>query len=115
MGLPPAAVRSTIMSIFRYLDPSGEGSVSEGEWNILLYLWKEINLSIREFVKFLERSIGGGCNEWWTVLDEDGSNGIDYDEWSGTCKSLGYFGPSRQIFKFMDKEDKGEISKEQFG
>merc|ERR1712113_297566 len=47
-----------IASIFRYLDPGGEGSISREEWGILEQLYRELNLSISEFVQFCIRTFG---------------------------------------------------------
>merc|ERR1712014_246009 len=100
--------------VFRYLDPSGEGQVSESEWAVLTLLQNEIHLSVWEFVKFLQRSFGNDIREWWDQLDEDGGGEIDFDEWMHVCHSLGYFGATRPIFKFVDKDDEGTISLDEF-
>merc|ERR1712060_421721 len=75
-----------IANVFRYLDPSGEGEVSEGEWGILMNLWKEMRQSIREFVQFLERTFSrkdkkasnspdeeDALDAAWDFIDDDGS------------------------------------------
>ncbi|CAE8619918.1 unnamed protein product [Polarella glacialis] len=101
---------SGIDVVFRYLDPSGEGTISPGKWQILELLWREIQLSLEEFVKFLERMVGDTMAEWWKALDTDGSNEISFEEWGVLCKSLGFFGASTQIFKFIDKDGEGNVS-----
>merc|ERR1712100_701346 len=72
---PPKSTR--ISSVFRYLDPSGEGTVSKDEWGVLKQLWNEINLSIKEFVDFCERTFEGDLSAAWKLLDADESGAID--------------------------------------
>jgi len=103
-----------IMKIFRYLDPTGEGCISMGEWEMLTCLWSEMRLSVREFTQFLERLFGEKIEDWWKALDDDGSNEVSKHEWVDICRSLGYFGAVKQIFRFMDKDDEGNISFEEF-
>merc|ERR1712110_283797 len=109
-----------IKDIFGYLDPGGEGSVSEGEWSVLEALYKEMQLSISEFVQFLERTYGQeeGADYLeiaWGVLDDDGSGAITCEEWIETVKKgLKYFGPAQIIFGFLDKDDEGDVSLDEF-
>merc|ERR1712203_547737 len=68
-----------IGAIFRYLDPSGEGGISQHEWMVLDQLWQEMKLSLTEFVQFLSRAFDKSKNflsEAWEVLDEDCSGEI---------------------------------------
>jgi len=103
-----------VKALFRYLDPSGEGQVSESEWEVLNFLWNEVQLSIREFVSFLERTLGDDMNEAWHFFDEDGSGEIDADEWREATRNVGYFGPVMPIFHFLDKDGEGSISADEF-
>jgi len=103
-----------IRAIFRYLDPSGEGQVSEDEWNILGLIWKEIQLSITEFVQFCERTFGDDLGDTWVFMDEDGGGEIDMDEWCDSCKKVGFFGPVVPIFGFLDADDEGTVSLDEF-
>lgn len=100
--------------IFRYLDPSGEGQVSFGEWMVLELLWKEIKLSITEFVQFCERTFGDDLAATWVFFDEDGGGEIDQHEWCEACKQVGYFGPVVPIFGFLDSDDEGTVSLDEF-
>lgn len=116
--------KKRIETIFRYLDPSGEGEVSTQEFMVLDLLWKEMQLSICEFVQFLERNFQtpdedegsiAFLEEAWTYLDDDGSGEITRDEWSvAIVGKLKYFGPSAVIFGFIDKDDEDTVSMDEF-
>lgn len=106
--------KDRVRAIFRYLDPSGEGQVSLDEWGFLDQFWKEINLSIKEFVEFCERTFGQDLGDAWQYLDADGSGDLDEDEWCSALQEVGYFGPSKPIFNFLDKDDEGTVSLDEF-
>merc|ERR1719464_1624547 len=103
-----------IGNLFRYLDPGGEGSVSREEWQLLDQLWKEFDLSIREFVHFLALSFGDDLMDVWDILDDDGSGEIDEDEFAEAVQEMGYFGPARVVFALLDTSDDGNISYDEF-
>jgi len=103
-----------IRGLFRYLDPSGEGSISLPEWNVLELLWKEIKLSITEFVQFCERTFGDDLEAAWQFMDSDGGGEIDFEEWCDACAQVGYFGPVVPIFGFLDADDEGTVSIDEF-
>jgi len=105
---------SGINTVFRYLDPTGEGCISQGEWLVLGLLLQEMQLSLKEFVNFLLRTVGETLEEWWRALDEDENKQVSYSEWTRLCRRLGFFGATKQIFKFMDKDDTGTISFREF-
>lgn len=106
--------RLKLKNVFRYLDPSGEGQVSKDEWGVLELLWKEIRLSISEFVQFCNRAFGNDLELWWSSLDEDGSGEIDEEEWVTALQDAGFFGPARPIFAYLDKDDEGTVSFDEF-
>mmetsp|Transcript_16862 Transcript_16862/g.31366 ORF Transcript_16862/g.31366 Transcript_16862/m.31366 type:complete len:1427 (-) Transcript_16862:243-4523(-) len=117
--------KKRIESVFRYLDPSGEGEVSAGEFMVLEFMWREMHLSISEFVSFLERNFAsegdkeeGGkdfLEESWNYLDDDGSGEITEEEWTEAIQAkLHYFGPCKVIFSFIDKDDEGTVSLDEF-
>merc|ERR1711918_59204 len=87
--------------------------VSKSEFSILNLLFSEIKL-IKEFVQFLNRTFDGRLQDAWLVFDEDGSNEIDFKEWSKVLNQIGFFGASRTIFNFIDKDDQGDVSLEEF-
>eukprot|EP00931_Biecheleriopsis_adriatica_P100531 TRINITY_DN7581_c0_g1_i2.p1 TRINITY_DN7581_c0_g1~~TRINITY_DN7581_c0_g1_i2.p1 ORF type:complete len:1698 (-),score=359.25 TRINITY_DN7581_c0_g1_i2:105-5198(-) len=96
-------------TVFRYLDPSGEGQVSPVEWQVLDQIYLEIQLSIKEFVEFCVRTFGSDLADAWKALDEDGSGEIDADEWVETLQSQGFFGLAEPIFSYLDKDDTGSV------
>lgn len=103
-----------INAVFRYLDPSGEGQVSKDEWSILGKLFKEIKLSVKEFVQFCQRTFGQRLEDAWKAFDTDGGGEIDEEEWAKALSDCGYFGPSKPIFSFLDKDDEGTVSWQEF-
>ncbi|CAJ1430646.1 unnamed protein product [Effrenium voratum] len=103
-----------LQAIFRYLDPGGEGSISFNEWRVLGQLWNEFDLTIREFVQFLQIAFGEDLQDAWSALDDDGSGELSEQEWDEAVAKIGYFGPSRVIFALLDGSDDGDISVTEF-
>lgn len=103
-----------INDIFRYLDPSGEGQVSLGEWAIMDMLSREIKTSITEFVQFCTRTFGDNLINTWNFMDADGGGEIDCQEWCDACAELGYFGPTEPIFRHLDADNEGTVSIDEF-
>jgi Ca2+-binding EF-hand superfamily protein len=106
--------KEVITAVFRYLDRSGEGEVSIGEWSVLGYLYDEINMCIFEFVQFCERTFGPDLADTWAYLDDDGSGAITAEEWEAAVHGVGFFGPTMPIFNFLDKDDEGTLSLDEF-
>eukprot|EP00928_Gymnodinium_smaydae_P093419 TRINITY_DN7758_c1_g1_i1.p1 TRINITY_DN7758_c1_g1~~TRINITY_DN7758_c1_g1_i1.p1 ORF type:complete len:1373 (-),score=176.40 TRINITY_DN7758_c1_g1_i1:329-3958(-) len=102
-----------VAAVFRYLDPGGEGSVSLDEFLVLDQLWKELDLSMREFVQFLYFKYDD-IQDAWDDLDADGGGELDLDEWLEAVDSIGYFGPAAIVFNLLDNTDDGSISIEEF-
>jgi len=103
-----------IKSVFRFLDPSGEGLVSKSEWKVLDQLFREVRLSVKEFVEFCERTFGSDLDDAWEALDGDGSGEIDEAEWQEMLTGLGFFGMASPIFAYLDKDDEGTVSRDEF-
>merc|ERR1712217_133724 len=103
-----------IGNLFRYLDMGGEGSVSLDEWQLLDQLWKEFDLSIREFVQFLCLSFGDDLADAWAHLDDDDSGELNEEEWLEAVRNIGYFGPAQVVFALIDSSDDGSISFDEF-
>lgn len=102
-------------AIFRFLDPSGEGNVSKAEFLTLDTFWAEVEFSIFEFMDWASRTFGKDpLKKLWRALDEDGGGSIQRDEWESSLDKVGYFGPSGPIFSFIDDDDGGEISWNEF-
>ncbi|CAK9093257.1 unnamed protein product [Durusdinium trenchii] len=85
-----------------------------GVFRMLELLHKEMVYSIKEFVHFCQRSFGNDLNAAWAVFDINGDNYISEEEWSSVARSCSYFGPILPIFRFLDKDDEGNISFEEF-
>ncbi|CAE8707736.1 unnamed protein product, partial [Polarella glacialis] len=84
------------------------------EWRILGQLWKEFDLTIREFCQFLVIAFGDSLEDAWSGLDDDGSGIISEEEWFQCVESIGYFGPARVVFALLDSSDDGDISYTEF-
>jgi len=92
-----------VTKVFRYLDPDGGGEISHPEWDTMSQLFKELMLSMLEFLQFVDR-IFGDFHVAWSEMDSDGSDSIDATEWSEAVTSMGYFGPSGTIFQYLTNE-----------
>lgn len=99
-----------IQSVFKYFDRNAEGVITK-EHTILEPPWNEIRLSIIEFVKLMQRRCGNAVETWWKAL---GVDEVKYDEWGAAVRKFGFLGSARQVFKFIDKDDKGTISFNEF-
>lgn len=104
-----------VEGIFRYLDPNDDHEVSKKEWLKLRDLWREVQLSIRELVRFLQVCLGERfAAPAWEIFDFDSNGSVDEGEWMAAVRRLGFFGPALPIFHFMDKDDEGTISLAEF-
>jgi len=101
-------------AIFRYMDPSGEGQVSLSEFLTLDQFWAEVRFSILEFLDWTHRTFGPSLQAAWDALDDDQSGEISIDEWEATLDKVGYFGTSGPIFSYVDQDDEGNVSWEEF-
>eukprot|EP00441_Pelagodinium_beii_P031771 CAMPEP_0197644728 /NCGR_PEP_ID=MMETSP1338-20131121/17606_1 /TAXON_ID=43686 ORGANISM="Pelagodinium beii, Strain RCC1491" /NCGR_SAMPLE_ID=MMETSP1338 /ASSEMBLY_ACC=CAM_ASM_000754 /LENGTH=1514 /DNA_ID=CAMNT_0043218173 /DNA_START=247 /DNA_END=4791 /DNA_ORIENTATION=- len=102
-----------IKNVYRYLDPSGDGAVSKPEWAVLQQIYEEIQTAIKEFIAFCLRTFGDLAKAW-KALDEDGSGEIDRAEWEGVLKGAGFFGLAMPIFAYIDTDDGGSVSFDEF-
>jgi len=104
--------RQRMINVFRYLDPGGEGQVSRSEWGALKELAQELQMSIQEFLAFLQRMFDGDfLGAAWDLLDDDNSGSVSKEEWNDAVQQrLKYFGPCDSIFAYIDKDDEGTIS-----
>jgi hypothetical protein len=110
----PQVESDRVMSVFRFLDPGGEGTVTRAEFSVLDQLWKEFILSTKEFVHFLVLTFGNNLRDAWEVFDDDFSGEITCLEWVHAVKEIGYFGPSEVVFSLLDTTDDGSIEWKEF-
>eukprot|EP00928_Gymnodinium_smaydae_P019003 TRINITY_DN17252_c0_g1_i2.p1 TRINITY_DN17252_c0_g1~~TRINITY_DN17252_c0_g1_i2.p1 ORF type:complete len:1470 (+),score=310.57 TRINITY_DN17252_c0_g1_i2:353-4762(+) len=107
--------------VYRYLDPSGDGTISVHEWMVLDLLWKEMMLSMQEFVCCLQRRIGHVVDDdefmdsAWDYINSDKDDRITLEEWTIAAREVVlYFGPSEMVFAYIDKDDEGTIDRKEF-
>jgi len=106
--------RDRVMSVFRYLDPGGEGTISRKEWGILGQLKREFELTVREFVHFMVIAFGQDLEQVWEILDPIGSGSLNLEQWNAAVEDIGFFGPAEIIFALLDSSDDGDISYDEF-
>jgi len=82
--------RERVRDVFRYLDPSGEGLISHNEWRVLDQIFKEVQLCIKEFVQFCERTFGISWPKIWNAIDVDGSGEINAEEWKDIVRAMDF-------------------------
>eukprot|EP00913_Durusdinium_trenchii_P030001 g28114.t1 len=99
--------QARIAAVFRYLDPGGEGTVSQKEWSVLDQLWQEFDLTVREFVQFLQFAFGENLQDWNLLC-------TNHQEFNEAVQLAGYFGPARVVFALLDGSDDGTISLDEF-
>eukprot|EP00928_Gymnodinium_smaydae_P044474 TRINITY_DN2966_c1_g1_i2.p1 TRINITY_DN2966_c1_g1~~TRINITY_DN2966_c1_g1_i2.p1 ORF type:complete len:1203 (+),score=307.87 TRINITY_DN2966_c1_g1_i2:465-3611(+) len=98
--------------IFRFLDPSGEGSVSIDEWSVMEQLWQEMRLTIVNFVDFLDRMFED-LEDAWQFYSEDAEE-IELERFTKKSSKGGYFGQVKVIFAYLDKDGEGSLSWDEF-
>lgn len=101
-----------IEKVFQFLDPSGKGFVSKGDWQVVVQLWTELRACVTEFTEFLLRAYHT-IDEAWFELDADESGELDSKEWMVAVDEIGYFGPAAVIFKLLDVDCGGTISRDE--
>jgi len=90
----------TCVEVFRFLDPDESGQVSSSEWGVLHQLWKELELSILEFLQYIDRTFASNFLMAWEELDDDRSGEIDFEEFTDAIHFIGYFGEGTPIFNY---------------
>ncbi|CAE8689480.1 unnamed protein product, partial [Polarella glacialis] len=91
-------------AIFRYLDPTQEGTISIQEWSILETVSRELDKQTDELNIFLKHRFGGH-KQAWAVLDENSDGEMTQDEWDIGLAKAGYMGASRELFFCLDQND----------
>mmetsp|Transcript_46340 Transcript_46340/g.86923 ORF Transcript_46340/g.86923 Transcript_46340/m.86923 type:complete len:1675 (+) Transcript_46340:183-5207(+) len=99
-----------VIQVFRYLDPDSDGELTDNEWEAFVQLFKELLLSILEFLQYLNRTFLGDFDLAWNEIDADGSDSIDYDEWGQAMKDIRFFGVSDAIFYYLADDNQDLIN-----
>lgn len=99
-----------VRGVFSFLDPDQGGTITLQEWAALDQLSKELQLSVLEFLKHVDRTFDGDIDRAWQELDEDGSGAIDQQEWGNAVHMLGYFGAADPVFGFITASSREEDS-----
>merc|ERR1712048_55096 len=89
-----------VTQVFRYLDPDNGGSISLEEWDVLQQLWKELTLSILEFLKYIDLMFGD-LDTAYDLIDQDSSDEVELHEWEQAVEEMGYFGASLAIYRYI--------------
>jgi len=112
---PLKAIR--IERIFRFLDDA-TGLITLDKWRALQELWDELNLQVNDFAGFAVRHFDysiDALERTWHALDSDASGMISSVEWNQVVpEGFGFFGPIATLFNFIDKDDEGTISVQEF-
>lgn len=87
--------------VHRCLDPDGQGDISTAEWHVVAQLWKELELSVIEFLRQVSRIYRGDLDQAFMELDADRNGTLDEHEFLEAAKTVGYFGPANLVFKFL--------------
>jgi len=104
---------AVLMSVYRFLDPNGDGAVTATEFRFLEGVWRELSQSTWEFVRLLQ-DLFGSVEASWDMADADGSGAIDFDEFQRLAQVWHFHGPLRQIFLFLAKAGAETVGKEEW-
>lgn len=66
--------------------------------------------SLDEFKAILIEKYGSLVAAWTEHLDSDGSGEMDYQEFVQACRSIGFQGSLKKVYREMDKDGSGQIS-----
>eukprot|EP00929_Paragymnodinium_shiwhaense_P020102 TRINITY_DN13507_c0_g2_i1.p1 TRINITY_DN13507_c0_g2~~TRINITY_DN13507_c0_g2_i1.p1 ORF type:complete len:1554 (+),score=406.14 TRINITY_DN13507_c0_g2_i1:199-4860(+) len=100
-----------LQTVFRYLDPTGEGQVSRDEWGELGLLKAEMILSCTELFQFLSRMFRNDMKAAWSnVAGGPFQTSLTEEEWCTALGELGYFGPAKCVFAHIGGKEKGVVS-----
>jgi len=111
---PPPTEEQRLKIIFRFLNTSGEGNCSLGEFSMLAWLWKEIKQCVRNFATFIHRMFHGDLAAAWEYIDFQKRGKVNLDQFAKVCKKSGYFGMAKPIFDYLDADDNGALTEEKF-
>lgn len=107
-----------VRGLFHFLDAKRDGIVNAKNFGVLEEILCEMNLQVHDFASFVTRRFDyalDSLEKAWNALDCDGSGNINADEWEeAICEKFRFFGPAANLFRFMDKDNEGTISFEEF-
>jgi hypothetical protein len=103
-----------LQAVFRHLDPGGDGQISKAQFSVMEPVWAEIRRSIVEFLEFCSRTFGQGFQETWNALDSGRSGFVVAHDWVNALAKVGYFGPHKAVFDFVDEESNGAVGSDVF-
>eukprot|EP00927_Polykrikos_kofoidii_P065603 TRINITY_DN61342_c0_g1_i1.p1 TRINITY_DN61342_c0_g1~~TRINITY_DN61342_c0_g1_i1.p1 ORF type:complete len:1023 (+),score=145.67 TRINITY_DN61342_c0_g1_i1:390-3071(+) len=92
--------------VFRAIDVDNNGEITESEFSVVTEVWRDLQLSILEYLKQLQRAFQGDLDQAFRELDNDGSGNIELTEWLDATRTMGFFGPSTAIFQLLANNKK---------
>eukprot|EP00933_Yihiella_yeosuensis_P042204 TRINITY_DN36752_c0_g1_i1.p1 TRINITY_DN36752_c0_g1~~TRINITY_DN36752_c0_g1_i1.p1 ORF type:complete len:1033 (+),score=228.36 TRINITY_DN36752_c0_g1_i1:229-3327(+) len=106
--------------LFHILDKTGSKYIEEADikfldrWQPLEFLTASKNDAARDEMKaLLCRKLGRPLKAWRHVLDRDGSNRCNWDEFKAACKTIGYRGDVAGAWRALDDDLSGFITLEE--
>lgn len=100
-------------AIFRFLDATGEGTISMEEWSVLESIVRELDKQTEELYSFMKQRFGGMA-EAWDTLNCNGDDLVSHEEWQEGLEKAGYFGASRELFFCLNRSGSGDLTKDEF-
>jgi len=106
-------VVQVLTSVYRFLDPNGDGNISLREFLALDGMWRELKQTMWEFVAHLLEMFGS-LEAAWDNSDIDHDGTIDMDEFLKLAKDWKFDGPVLQVYLWIDMDGAGQISKKEW-
>jgi hypothetical protein len=107
-GYDEDRITEILTTCFKFLDPNNDAELSQREFEVMEGIWKELQLTLYEFVQHITDCFGSLENAW-VVTDVDHSEAVDYDEFEHLAQLWQFDGPVKHIFMFLDRDGNGAI------